>query len=167
MVKYLFRRKNQMKYGFVLFLMLFVAAFSFAGSNPSFDAVKSLAGDWKGTGPDGKPFTVSYQVISGGTVVMERQNEEQMVTMYYLDGNDLMLTHYCMANNQPRMKASAMNGKNLEFQFVDASNLADPGAGHMHGLILTIDDPNHIQEDWKWSAMGKMESHPFKLERVK
>jgi hypothetical protein len=165
MVKYYFGGKIKMKVGFVLFLTLFVAAFSFAEGNASFDAIKSLAGNWKGIGPDGKPFTVTYQVVSGGSVVMERQNDEQMITMYYLDGNNLMLTHYCMANNQPRMKASEMNGKNLEFQFVDASNLSD-GAGHMHNMTLTMEDANHIQEDWKWSQMGKLESHAFKLERV-
>jgi len=156
-----------MKYGLVVFLVLFVAAFSFGGSNPAFDSMKSLAGDWKGVGPDGKPFTVSYQVVSGGTVILERMNEEQMLTTYYLNGNDLMLTHYCMANNQPRMKAQAMNGKNLEFQFVDATNLTDANAGHMNGLVVTIEDADHIQENWAWSEMGKTESHAFKLERTK
>lgn len=156
-----------MKYAFVLVLTIALSSFLFAGTNPAFDSVKSLAGNWKGIGVDGKPFNVTFQVVSGGSTVMERMDEEQMVTMYYPDGEGVMLTHYCMAQNQPRMKATAMSGNTLQFQFVDATNLASVDAGHMHSMKLTVVDADHIEESWDWSDKGKTEAHAFKLERVK
>jgi hypothetical protein len=144
-----------------------IAVFCYAGSNPGFESMKSLAGNWKGTGPDGKPFTVTFEVISGGSVVLERMNEEQMVTTYYPDGDGVMMTHYCMSQNQPRMKSNGMDGNSLNFKFVDATNLATPDAGHMHGLVLTMQDADHIEENWTWNENGKSESHAFKLEKVK
>ncbi|MCI0414966.1 hypothetical protein L0222_19490, partial [bacterium] len=90
-----------------------------------------------------------------------------MVTTYYLDGDSVMLTHYCMANNQPRMKAGAQHGKAIEFRFVDATNLKSADAGHMHGMTFTVEDENHISQAWTWSDQGKTETHSFKLERVK
>jgi hypothetical protein len=148
-------------------LFLLITSVAFAATNPGLEKLKSLTGDWKGTTPDGESFTVSYQVISGGSAVLERLNKPDMVTTYYLDGNNLMLTHYCMANNQPRMKAGSLDGNKLQFQFVDATNLASSEAAHMHNMVLTFEDANHIQQDWTWSDKGKMETHSFKLERVK
>jgi hypothetical protein len=149
----------------VLFVIL--ASVAFAQTNQGLENLKSLAGEWKGTTPEGESFTVSYQVISAGSAVLERLNKPDMVTTYYLDGDNLMLTHYCMAKNQPRMKAASMEGNKLNFQFVDATNLSSADAGHMHNMTLTFVDATHIQQEWTWSDKGKMETHTFKLERVK
>jgi hypothetical protein len=57
---------------------------------------------------------VSYQLISGGAAIMERimpPNEPSMVSIYHLDGDKLMMTHYCSAGNQPRMQAEAQAKK--------------------------------------------------------
>ncbi len=66
-------------------------------SNEAFERLKSLEGTWKGTTEDGKPFSVSYKVVSAGSVVMEtdnvHENESSMITMYHLDGGKLMMTH--------------------------------------------------------------------------
>lgn len=146
---------------------LLIASVCFAQTNPAFETMKSLAGEWKGTGHEGKPVSVTYSVVSGGTAVLETLADPPMVTTYYLDGDNLMLTHYCMANNQPRMKAGAQKGKAIEFRYVDATNLKSADAGHMHDMTLTVDDANHIQQAWTWSDKGKTETHAFKLERVK
>jgi hypothetical protein len=33
-----------------------------------------------------------------------------MVSAYHLDGEDLLLTHYCIANNQPTLRAQGVCG---------------------------------------------------------
>ena len=40
-------------------------------SNAGFEKLKSLAGQWQGTKPDGKPVTVTYQIASGGNSLVE------------------------------------------------------------------------------------------------
>jgi len=73
----------------------------------SFDKLKTLAGSWEGTGPDGKPMMVSYRMSSHGSALFsEIHSEDDMVTVFHLDGNRLLMTHYCGAGNQPRMVAT-------------------------------------------------------------
>ena len=38
-----------------------------------------------------------------------------MVTAYHLDGSDLVLTHYCIANNQPVLRAERFDPKPARF----------------------------------------------------
>jgi len=53
------------------------------------------------------------------------------------------MTHYCSAGNEPLMQASASpDGKTITFNYVSASNLASPDAGHMQRLVLTVLDQN-------------------------
>ncbi len=90
--------------------------------------LKTLVGDWEATTDMGKAH-VSYELIAGGTSLVERESGEKMpamLTVYYLDGDRLLLTHYCMAGNQPRMQARAFNAETgeVDFQFLDATNLA-------------------------------------------
>jgi hypothetical protein len=98
-----------------------------------FEKLKALVGEWQGTGPHGK-VNLSYQLISGGSALMEILDpisEPSMATIYHLDGDKLVMTHYCSIGNQPRMLAQVPAGeiKNLSFTFVDATNLAKPSDG--------------------------------------
>jgi hypothetical protein len=82
----------------------------------------------------------------------------EMLTVYYMDGKRLLLTHYCMAGNQPRMEARAFNAATgeLQFEFLDATNLADAAAGHMRNATLRFVDDNHIAADWRFYESGKL-----------
>lgn len=72
-----------------------------------------------------------------------------MVTTYYVDGDDLMMTHYCSLKNQPRMRASmpSEHVKRLAFSFVDATNLSNPAQPHMHGVAFTFQDADHMTQE--------------------
>jgi hypothetical protein len=87
--------------------------------------LKAMAGKWDThlMTPDGPRADVEYRVTSGGTVVMEtlfQGTGHEMITMYSVDGNDLLATHYCSMGNQPTMKLdlSASTADNLVFRFV-------------------------------------------------
>lgn len=90
-----------------------------------------------------------------------------MITMFHLDGDRLLMTHYCGAGNQPRMKATSADGKSIAFDFVDATNLASPDAGHMKRMVLTMVDANHHTEEWTFEDHGKEMKELFSLERQK
>jgi hypothetical protein len=139
-------------------------------SQPEFDQIKSLAGNWQGKGPEG-PVHISYTLVSGGTAVMESSamhSEGAMITMYFLDGDRLMMTHYCTANNQPRMRADGSSGASaIKFSFVDATNLAGPDAGHMHAHSIVWKDADHVTQTWTWREKGQEHVATFELQREK
>ena len=160
---------------FAAFLVVAVAAPAAPGTNPAWEKMKSLAGEWEGTMAHGDatmPVSVSYTVVSGGTSLMERlatPDGHDMVTMYYPDGSRIMMTHYCSEGNQPRMKAQAAAGepKSLAFNFVDATNLASPQAEHMRKLLVRFDDADHFTQEWTHRKAGKEETGVFKYSRKK
>ena len=129
----------------------------------AFERIKSLAGNWENTTAKGMKNRVSYEVVSGGSAVVERFEGEElgpgnaMITVYYLDGNHLQLTHYCMAKNQPHMQAEAFNPAtgDLHFAFVNATGLANADAGHMHNVDFHFVDADHFSADWQFYEAGK------------
>lgn len=133
----------------------------------SFDKLKTLAGTWEGKAPNGQASEVVYQVTSGGSAIMsEIKGPEDMITMFHLDGGRLLMTHYCAAGNQPRMKgAMSPDGKTVTFDFVDATNLSSPEEGHMHHVVFTFADANHHSEEWTFLDHGKEMKETFELVR--
>jgi len=129
-------------------------------ANPGFEKLKTLAGDWEGKNAEGKPVRVSYKVVSSGTAVLETLNAEgdmEMVTVYTRDLDQVAVTHYCAANNQPRMRTTANppNPSELAFQFTGATNLKTPDDGHMHGLVLVLESNDTFTQKWTWREGGK------------
>src|SRR5207245_777336 len=80
-----------------------------ANASLAFEKLKGLVGQWEATTQKGT-VTSSYELVANGTVLVERfkmKDEGEMETVYHLDGNHLVLTHYCTAGNQPHMQAEA------------------------------------------------------------
>ena len=124
----------------------------------AFARLKTLAGEWSADMPNGKA-RLTYEQTGGGTALVERESAEGMpgmMTVYHLDGSRLILTHYCMAGNQPRMQAGGMNPQTgeIQFQFLDITNLASPGASHMHDVTLRIMDQDHFDAAWQFYESG-------------
>ena len=148
---------------FSLFALLFALAIpTLAADNnasAAFDRLKKLAGTWEGTTPDGKAERVVYEVIANGTAVIERDAHEggTMETVYHLDGDKLVLEHYCMAGNQPRMRASSYNPQTgeLQFDFVGVENLSSHAAGYMHHAKFRFVDDNQFAAEWTFFQDGK------------
>jgi hypothetical protein len=125
----------------------------------AFARLKTLEGEWEADTAMGKAH-LSYEVIAGGTALVEKETGEKMpamLTVYHLDGDRLLLTHYCMAGNQPRMQAKAFNPESgeLEFQFLDATNFASPAAGHMHNVKFRFVDHNRLAAAWEFYENGE------------
>jgi hypothetical protein len=134
-----------------------------AGANAKrFEALKKLAGDWVKVGEDGKPtdkVVSSIRVTSAGNTVQETLfpgSDKEMVTMYHLDGADLILTHYCMLGNQPRMRAEPGKDANtIVFKFISGTNLKSKDQHHMHQATLTFDGKDRFKAVWVSCKEGK------------
>jgi hypothetical protein len=129
------------------------------GATAAFERVKSLAGTWEAITEKGK-VTSSYEVVSNGSAVLEKINvpgETEMVTVYHLAGNRLVLTHYCSAGNQPRMQAEAFDpaSNQLVFDFAGGDNLTDPNSGHMHNAVMKFAGPDSFSAAWTFHHNGK------------
>jgi len=138
--------------------------------NFGFDRIKGLVGVWHGAGKDGKTVKATYTLVADGSAVMEtleHGEESPMITMYHPDGSRLMMTHYCSAHNQPRMRAdaAAADPKSLTFQFVDATNLSSPADGHMDRLVVSFVDADHFTEEWTFKVKDQKQVDLFSFQR--
>ncbi len=153
-------------------LLAAVAAQAQSASQQSFASIKTLSGSWEGKTKTGDAVRVSFTSTAGGSAVMSeiqthmKDMSEDMISMFHMDGDRLLLTHYCSAGNQPRMKASASaDGKTITFDFVDATNLSGPDAGRMQRVVFTLVDPNHHTEEWHFAVGGKELVETFDLQK--
>jgi hypothetical protein len=153
----------------LLFLFVASAAFAASAAQKSFEELKALDGTREGKSLNGQPLEVAYRVTSNGSAIMsEIKGKEDMISMFNLDGDRVLLTHYCAVGNQPRMVASASpDGKTFTFEFVDATNLPTPDAAHMIRMVLAMPDANHHTEEWTFSDHGKEHKEVFDLRRKK
>jgi hypothetical protein len=136
----------------------------------AFDQLKTLAGTWRGT-PEGQgeaeaeagtksEVVHEFRISSAGTVVMETMNrgtDDEMINMYHLDGDDLLVTHYCSGGNQPRMRLdrNRSTAKTLVFDFAGGTNLDPAVDGHIHAAKITFVDDEHLDSAWTSHAEGK------------
>ncbi len=114
----------------------------------AFERLKALEGEW--IDPDGifgekGAVAVTYRV---GTPA-------EMVTVYHKDGDDLVLTHYCSAGNQPRMRAKTVSGNTLAFDFDGGTNIDPAVTSHMHSVKFEFLGPDEIRATWGNWEKGK------------
>jgi hypothetical protein len=132
------------------------------------DRFKAMVGTWEGKSPKGQTSEVKYQLVAGGTAVMGESHmiDDDMTSMFYVDGERLMMTHFCPSGNQPRMQATiSPDLKTVSFEFVDATNLAGPQAGHMHRAVYVFSDAGHYSEEWTWKKEGKDAKFQYEMTR--
>ena len=146
-----------------------------AAAAPRLEAIKALAGDWiaaeQASAPDA-PVQSSIRVTAGGSAVLETLfpgTDHEMITVYHTDGEDLVLTHYCVAGNQPRYKARAGEAENqLVYECQGGSNIRTADDAHMHEGMLTIVDADHIRTSWRMYEKGEIvHTAEFDLVRVR
>ena len=139
-------------------VMMMCAAMAIETAPPTaaerFETLKTLAGTWMGdTDGDGTyESEMVYRVIAAGSAVhatMFPGTDHEMVNVFHLDGDDLLMTHYCAGGNQPHLKAAADTGaESVRFELVNVSNLGSPDAHFMGEASFTIVDANTLRETW-------------------
>lgn len=142
-------------------------------ASPQWETVKSLVGDWDGyvmQGDTRVPTKVSVRMTGDGSAVMhwlDRDTPHEMVTMFHMDRDTLMATHYCAAHNQPRFVATpGGDAARVAFEFKDGTNI-HPGDGYMRRLVVTVIGADHHDEEWGFDQGGALHSATFHFTRVK
>jgi hypothetical protein len=141
----------------------------------AFDLLKGLAGQW--TDAQAKPAgelvpSIQFMVASGGTVVEEVQfpgSAHEMRSLYFMDGNELVMTHYCGIGNQPHMRLDTAKSSpsQLVFDFVSGTNMDPAKDTHVHSGWIKPDGGDHLEAEWKvYSAAKPAGSHHFSLTRA-
>ena len=140
-------------------------------SEEAFDRLTSLKGDWKGE-QEGVKISVSYTLTANGSALMEEfrpENGREMITMFTIDGDQLIATHYCSAKNQPQMATSTITDaqKPLAFSLVRVTGLKSADDWHNTGLTVIQEDNDHLTQEWSYQSKGKTGKNIFHFTRVR
>lgn len=100
-----------------------------------FENLKSLAGRYQSADPS-DPTSVEMKTIANGNTLVETWTmapTRQSMTVYTMDGDRLLATHYCPQGNAPRLKYARSDASGAHhFEFLDGANLQDPAGSHEH-----------------------------------
>lgn len=135
-------------------------------------AICALEGTWTQIKPapaEGqKPATLIIHPTAGGSAVTETMSpgsDHEMLNVYTEDDKGVLLTHYCVMGNQPRMRLTSIKDGVMTFEYLDAGNLKSRDEAHMDGLVITVKG-DHMTQDWTMYADGKVTGHHvFELKR--
>jgi hypothetical protein len=125
--------------------------------DPRFEKLKTLVGEWVQVDKSGKPsaevLTV-FKLTGGGSAIQETIHPNtpmEMISLYHMDGADVVLTHYCMLGNQPKMKADAKStDKEIVFAFAGGTNIKPEKDMYIHDGSIKWIDADTIE--WSWQA---------------
>jgi hypothetical protein len=165
----------------LLFTGIVLAGLSFTPAAPAdgaaqaaFDRLKSLAGKWHRTSAADPSSTIEvvYKVTAGGSAVVETEfagMPHEMVTVYHLDGDGLVMTHYCATGNQPRLllDPKRSSGSELYFDFVSGGNMDPAKDVHIHSGKFRWNGENAIDSEWVAYKDGRPhETTKYSLKRL-
>ena len=113
----------------------------------AFEKLKTLAGSWEGTIGD-LSAQVTIRVTSAGSAIMHDafMAKTNKVTMFYLESDRLLVTHYGGEGNRPRFEGKlTADGKSIEFSFLDVSGGTQREL-MKHMMFTIVDADNHVIE---------------------
>ena len=169
--------KNARRRRFLVLVILAAAAAMSAQVPPektkseaTFQQLASLVGEWEAV-QDGVPVKETYALTANGSVVMAETkpaNEPAMITMFTVDRDHLIATHYCSARNQPQMVATPGDlGKGVSFSLERVTGMKTPDDWHNTGLTIILDDKDHMTQRWTYLYKGKTGTAVFHYTRKK
>jgi hypothetical protein len=140
-------------------------------SEEAFDRLATLKGEWKGEA-FGVPTTLIYTLTANGSALMEQCRPEkghEMITMFTIDGDHLLATHYCSAKNQPQMVTPPIVDlqKPLSFSLVRVTGLKSPDDFHNTALTRIQEDDDHFTQEWSYEHKHKSGKNIFRFTRVR
>jgi len=119
---------------------------------------KSLSGDWTsaaaghehGSAPAGAGSTRSFRTKANGSAVVETigaGTKNEMETILHMDGDKLLLTHYCALQNAPVLKFVKSNKPGeIKFVFQGGTNFDPKVDAHFHEGTFQVKDKDTIEQ---------------------
>jgi hypothetical protein len=167
--------KRTVVFGIVGMALFAAALAAFAADKTkgeeAFDRLASLKGEWKGE-INGVDTTLIYTLTANGSALMEKCRPgkgPEMITMFTIDGDHLIATHYCSAKNQPQMATPTITDaqKRLVFSLVRVTGLKSADDWHNTGLTVIQEDNDHLTQEWSYQFKGKTGKNVFHFTRVR
>ena len=126
----------------------------------TFKKLCSLLGNWKGQDPVKNVF-VNYRISAHGSVLVETwtwpDKNIEALTLYHMDGDILMATHYCPMGNQPKLLFVPNNEKKISFKIDSITNLPDESVGHNIEFWMIIDAENQFTREEAYLDKGELD----------
>jgi hypothetical protein len=131
---------------------------------------KTLGGDWQvgtsahehGSGsPSASSYgsSLSFKVKAAGSAVVQTTRAGQpgeMESIFHMDGDQLLLTHYCALQNAPVLKfqPSSKPGE-IKFVFQGGTNFDPTVDAHFHEGTFQVKDKDTVEQTFTVYANGK------------
>ena len=134
-------------------------------SDTAFERLKSLVGTWETVEKASKrPGVATYTLTGGGKVLMEVMGGG-MATAYHLDKGTLVLTHFCGAGNQPRMRVKTIehDGRHLVFEMYDITNHPNPDSYYSSALDVRFVEDGTVELEYRGMTAGSESRQTFQL----
>lgn len=117
------------------------------GMSPAqqFAQIQSWEGRWQVA--ETSALQIVFEKTARGTVMIERWETSaglHSMTVYHMDGETLVATHYCPQGNQPRLESRGGSSQEIRFALRDVSDL-DEGESYARYLWFTPDEGGTIR----------------------
>jgi len=131
----------------------------------AFKILSSLSGTWVEV--NDLTSEAIIKMDSGDTIITE--SFSGMLNIIHMDLGKLILTHYCMAGNQPKFELKEVKeleaGTYLDFALVSVGNLL-PNQGHISDVDYLLQKDGSVKEFWAWKQpSGMVQNMEFQLQR--
>ncbi|HEV2705807.1 MAG TPA: hypothetical protein VGV59_07765 [Pyrinomonadaceae bacterium] len=110
------------------------------------EQMKTLTGSWQGT-IMGIPLDVTIRPASSRTALLHeahgdgKRPPDHEITMFYVEGERLLATHYCDGGNRARLEGKiSPDGKTIEFTLLDVAGSTQGGL--VKRMMFTMIDAN-------------------------
>ena len=133
-------------------------------ADAAFERLKSLVGTWETVEQTTKrPGVATYTLTGGGKVVIEVMGG--MATAYHLDKGTLVMTHFCGAGNQPRMRAKTIehDGRRIAFEMYDITNHPNPDSYYSSALDVRFGEDGTVELAYRGKTAGRETTQTFQL----
>jgi hypothetical protein len=87
------------------------------------------------------------------------------LTLYHLDNETLMATHYCPLCNQPRLDLTEVRGRHFRFSYVSATNLVSRDKEHQHAFEIKLIDKQNFWRSESYLEGGTQTSEAITYTR--
>lgn len=112
----------------------------------AFEKLRSFSGEWSGS-IMGIPMAFTIRPASSSTSILYEGHTEKggppdhEITMFYIDGNRFLGTHYCDAGNRTQLEGKmAADGNKIEFSFLEVQG--STRGGYLKSWTFHFVDPS-------------------------
>lgn len=127
------------------------------------EVLKTLSGDWvsetSASGHGAYTPVASFKVAAAGTAIIETTGADtpnEMATIFHMDGDQLLQTHYCALMNAPVLRfVQTEKPGELKFVFHGGTNFDVAVDAHFHEGTVQIKDKDTIETSFVVFANGE------------